>query len=156
MEKIAQSEILEYVYNAVVWTVKNHGFGLSKEMISGHALEAAHKLVSEGRLKCLQMDYGPVFCLTKGYCLEENLSDGSMEALLRIPLIFFRFYMGHETLLPQPGDQREGFKKSALKDAYDEWLIKNKGKLEELETLEYNDKYESNPNKNSNLCAPHQ
>jgi hypothetical protein len=133
-------------YNAVVNVYNETGQGVpaflnvSQSVING--------LIQEGYLKKVTIPFNHLpddttICLTKGYCVEEDMVDNPKSTL---PLAYLRLYKG----LEQGLENMTGYTNQKLvKDpefmvGYSEWLTKNHSKLtEKIELLDENMKFQS-------------
>ena len=149
---MTKEEQKDCLYNFAVWTVKKGGQGVIKELIPKQYIYIFDELVNEGVLKYVKMPfkYTPDdtrICLTKGYCLEDELlkeiEEGDDE---RNSLTHIRYYLGEEKLfglLFSKENHRKAFENNEkCMEKYNKWLLENKDVLEELMAIQYNDKYE--------------
>lgn len=122
-------------YNSVVKVYRETGQGVPG-FLRGRAVSERdlNSLIEEGHLKSvvLSFSYLPddeTICLTKGYCVEAEITKRDTRALS-----YVRYYKGIEQGLENiggPTNAQLGEDKEWLK-GYNEWLDKNKSLLEEV------------------------
>lgn len=122
------------VYNLIVDFYYKHGQGIPSFARSEANTKLLDELIEEGKLKVVRMNFsylpdGEFICLTKGYCVEENMRDNYMFALSCIRVYrnvqeivnVGKLKMNRDTLM-QDKDFME---------RYTKWIDENKEKLEE-------------------------
>jgi hypothetical protein len=141
-----KNETKETIYYAIVKSVKEFGQGIPKELFKEELIELADELVKEGRLKYVTMPYSYLpdsnyICLAKGYCVEDERKN------FQSSLASIRYYLGQKELfgcLFPNEDHRKAFEADeGNMKRYNKWLLKNKEQLDELNSIEYDNKYET-------------
>ena len=131
------------LYNKIVDVYKKTGQGLSWIVPekSVEIRDLLSELIEDGLIKRITITYTRLpddtwYCLTKGYCVEEESSDG----IISSPLMYLRFYLGNEMVVNMGKIQlssKECIKNPDFIEKYSTWLTKNTMKLEEMKNIEY-------------------
>ena len=130
------------LYNKIVDIYKKSGQGIPKFIETKIGSDVIDQLVEDGLVKIVTQKFSYLpnsedICLTKGYCVEEDMSKGNHQSLT-----FMRMYMNVNPVV-ELGDivltLNDTIKDLELMKKYVIWLEKNKEKLEEIKDIEYLD-----------------
>lgn len=127
------------LYSKIIEIYKETGQGTSGIILSnGEVNELINELVEDGLVKIITIPYNHLpddkwICLTKGYCVEEDMKSRDTSSLS-----FMRLYVGQPMII-ELGSVKFA-SKDAIKDPefmskYSEWLNKNKSKLKEIDSI---------------------
>jgi len=132
------------LYNKIIDIYKKSGQGLAGfviDKLNSHNL--IDQLIDEGLLKKVVHTYSHLptdtwFCLTKGYCVEEDSLNYGKNSTF--PYSCIRFYLGHEIVVEFGNTKmslQDCIKDVTFIDKYYEWLKKNESKLKEMSGIQY-------------------
>jgi hypothetical protein len=127
------------LYNKIVEIYKKTGQGTPKFIETKIGSEPIEDLINDGLIKIVTEPFNHLpdnvtICLTKGYCVEEDLSKGDHSALT-----YMRIYLNIDPVIQIGGNVltlKDAIQDSDWMDGYSKWLHKNKDKLAEISTIE--------------------
>lgn len=135
-------------YNKIIDIYKKTGQGTPLFVGEKVGMSIVNELIEDGLVKIVTQEYNYLpndnqICLTKGYCVEDDISHRNM-----VPLNCIRFYLNIDPVVELGSigtvTLKECIQNFEFMELYFEWFKKNKKKLDEIKDIQYLEESELN------------